>query len=188
MSTPSLVPVVHHVDVGRFAGSWFLLAALDKKLPVKAHRPVVTFIPESGGVLRSSVVFRDGGANGPPRVIEAAARVKEGSRNAEWREGRWPFAQQRLVSHLELDYSAAIIACDHRDHAWVIARNASLPERQLTTYMGKLADMGYDPARLVRFDQEPEVERERGTRDTPGGASGVDPVSTPRYRSDTVSC
>jgi apolipoprotein D and lipocalin family protein len=86
--------------------------------------------------------------------------VVDKTTNAAWgMEFFWPFEAEYLITYLETDYSATIIARTKRDYAWIMARTPELPEERLQALESELARQGYDLSKLRRMPQRwPDAE------------------------------
>lgn len=77
----------------------------------------------------------------------------------------WPLKQQYLISHLEADYSAAIVARESRDWVWVLSRNPKMSDEQLDRYRKQIAAMGYDMQKFRRYPHNGSMPDVHGSVD-----------------------
>ncbi|MGQ0697677.1 MAG: lipocalin family protein [Panacagrimonas sp.] len=149
------VPVVTNVDLQRYMGPWFIVGAIGLGLEDGAHNAVETYTMKPDGTIDTVFQFRKDGFNGELETKNTTAWVQEGTNNAEWKvRTLWPLKQQYLISHLEPDYSAAIIAREKRDYVWILARSPKMSDTQFNAYRAKIEAMGYDMTKFSRYPHD----------------------------------
>jgi apolipoprotein D and lipocalin family protein len=155
------VPQVPNVDLQRYMGPWHIIGAIGLGLEDGAHNAVETYSLNEDGSIKTVFRFAEDRFDGPLEVKNTTAWVEEGTNNAEWRVRTfWPLKQQYVISHLEPDYSAAIIARDKRDYVWILSRNPKMNDEQFERYKTKIADMGYDMSKFSRYPQDGRAPQE----------------------------
>lgn len=148
------VPVVQNVDLERYMGPWFVIGAIGLGVEKGAHNAMETYTLQPDGTIATVFRFRADAFDGPLETKVTKAWVDPGTNNAKWRVRTiWPLRQQYLISHLELDYSAVIIARETRDYVWILARNPNMSDAQYAGYLQRIAAMGYDMSRFSRYPQ-----------------------------------
>ncbi|MGH8215243.1 MAG: lipocalin family protein [Rhodanobacteraceae bacterium] len=152
-----LAPIkpVTHVDLPRFMGKWYLVAAIPTHYGKKAYNAVETYTLQSDGHIHTTFRFNNGGFDGPLKHIESTAYVRSGTGNAVWGvQLFWPFKLQYIVAWLKPDYSRMIVARDKRDYVWVFARTPNVSEADYHALITEVAKLGYDLARVRRVPQK----------------------------------
>jgi apolipoprotein D and lipocalin family protein len=148
------VPRVASVDLTRYAGPWFIIGSIPLSLEKGAHNPVETYTPQADGTIKTVFEFRKDRFDGELEIKPTKAKVVEDTHNAEWKVTLiWPFKGQYVISHLEPDYSSAIIARDKRDHVWILSRTATLSDARMADYRARIVEMGYDLSKFELFAQ-----------------------------------
>jgi apolipoprotein D and lipocalin family protein len=116
---------VAHVDLNRYAGTWYEVARLRNRFEARcAGQPSATYRLAGGYI---EVINRCPARDGE-RVVHGVARVERGSGGARLAVSfapRWlralPFAwADYWVLHLEPDYSAALVGTPGRRHLWLL--------------------------------------------------------------------
>jgi apolipoprotein D and lipocalin family protein len=121
---------------------------------IGAFDPVESYDQAADGTINVTYEYRKGGFSAEKEIKKMIAEIKPDTGGAEWGVRLLgPLTAQYVIAHVEEDYSAAIVARDARDHVWILARSAPLPDEQLKRYRSKIADMGYDLGKLVLFPQ-----------------------------------
>ncbi|HKY21423.1 MAG TPA: lipocalin family protein [Vicinamibacterales bacterium] len=148
------VPRVQQVDLQRYAGAWFIIGSIPLSLEKGAHNPVETYTPEEDGSIKTVFQFRKDAFDGELETKNTVATVVPQSNNAEWEVKLfWVIKGQYVISHLEQDYSAAIIARDKRDHVWILSRTPTLSDARMADYRERIIKMGYDFSKFEVFPQ-----------------------------------
>lgn len=149
------VPVVSQIDLNRYMGAWYIVGAIGLGLEEGAHNAVETYTMNPDGSIATVFQFRKDSFDGMVETKVTQAWVQEGSGNAEWRVRTfWPLKQQYLISHVEPDYSAAIVARESRDYVWILSRRADMDPRQYAAYVQKIAAMGYDTTHFKKYPHD----------------------------------
>lgn len=152
-SNPPL-PTVAAVDLERFMGPWFVLAHIPAGAEKDGYNGVESYALRPDGKVATTYVFRKGGFDGKLETMTPVGRVVDTKTNATWAmQFFWPFEAEYLVTYLEADYSATIIARTKRDYAWIMARTPALPEERMRALEAELAGQGYDLTKLRRMPQ-----------------------------------
>lgn len=152
--TSAPVPVVPNVDLQRYMGAWYIVGAIGLALEDGAHNAIESYALNPDGTIATVFQFRKGSFDGEVQTKVTRAWVEPGTGNAEWRVRTiWPLRQQYVISHLEPDYSAAIVARDARDYVWILSRDPEISEQRYQAYRSRIAAMGYDMSKFSRYPQ-----------------------------------
>jgi apolipoprotein D and lipocalin family protein len=152
------VPRVQHVDLQRYAGPWFIIGSIPLSLEKGAHNPVETYTPEADGTIKTVFQFRKDAFDGELETKNTEATVVPQSNNAEWEVKLfWVIKGQYVITHLEPDYSAAIIARDKRDHVWILSRTPTLSASRMADYRERIIKLGYDFTKFEAFPQNGQM-------------------------------
>jgi apolipoprotein D and lipocalin family protein len=147
LAEPAPVQTVAAVDLGRYAGKWYEIAAF----PMFFQRQCLgdttaEYARRSDGDL--SVVNRcrtEGGFD------EATARAwpVEGGGNARLKvQFFWPFRADYWVIGLDADYRWAVVGNPERKYLWILSRTPRLPKEQLDAALACAGAQGFDLAKL----------------------------------------
>jgi len=148
------LPSAAAVDLARFMGDWYVIAATPTFLDARAHDAVESYRSAADGGIETTYTFRDGGFDAPLKRFTARARVRDAS-NAVWAmRFVWPFDADYRIAYLSDDYGQTVIARERRDYAWIMARSPTLAPEDLRRLEKLLADAGYDTARLRRIPHQ----------------------------------
>lgn len=149
------VPRVKHVDLSRYMGRWYVIAAIPTSYGDQAFNMVETYRRMIDGGVCTSLWFHDGGINGPIENIHHPASINAGSGNAEWQvQVFWFIDAQYVVSWLKPDYSQVIAARDDRDYVWLMARTPSISQADYQAMLTRVKAMGYDLSKVRKVPQQ----------------------------------
>jgi apolipoprotein D and lipocalin family protein len=157
-SMPS-IKTVDQVDLPRFMGDWYVLAAIPASQERNAVNGVESYRlrPGTTDVIDTTYVFREGAFDGelvtlrPTGYVEATGGGARWGMKFAWWQG--PFRLEYLVAWLAPDYSRTIIARNARDYVWIMARTPALPSVQMEELVQVVKDLGYDTAKLRKVPQ-----------------------------------
>jgi apolipoprotein D and lipocalin family protein len=175
------LPTAARVDLPRFMGDWYVLAAIPASQEANAFNAVESYRlrPGTTDVVETTYAFRDGAFDGPLVTLTPVGFVKPGG-GAEWGMKFWwwqgPFRLEYLVAHVDDGYRETIIGRSKRDLVWIMARTPEVPEADYRRLVAQVGDLGYDVARLRRvphrwgegLDRSPS-ERAQAPARAPGG-------------------
>jgi apolipoprotein D and lipocalin family protein len=147
LAEPAPVQTVAAVDLGRYAGKWYEIAAY----PMFFQRQCLgdttaEYAKRSDGDL--SVVNRCRTEDGFDEATAKAWPV-EGGGNARLKvQFFWPFRADYWVIGLDADYRWAVVGNPGRKYLWILSRTPKLPKEQLDAALASARAQGYDPAKL----------------------------------------
>jgi apolipoprotein D and lipocalin family protein len=159
------IATVAHVDLARFMGSWYVIAAIPTFIERDAYDAVESYRLAPDGTIETTYTFRRGGFDGPRRTLHARARVQDPGSGARWAmRFVWPFEAQYLIAYLSADYRETVIARDARDYVWIMAREPSISVGRYRVLRDAVAALGYDAAKLRLVPQRAVPQRPPAAR------------------------
>jgi apolipoprotein D and lipocalin family protein len=148
------IPVAEHVELERFMGDWYVIANIPTSPEKGAHNAVESYRLDADGTIPTTFTFRDGAFDGPEKVMHPRGFVRDRTSNAVWgMQFFWPIRAEYLIAHVDADYTETIIARSRRDYVWIMARTPQIPDADYERLRRRVADLGYDTARLERVPQ-----------------------------------
>jgi apolipoprotein D and lipocalin family protein len=163
-----MVKPVPHLDLGRYAGTWYEIARLPNRFQRScAHSVVVRYtLREDGRVDVLNQCFRPDGSVVSARGVARRAGDELPASQLEVR-----FAPSFLsflpmvwadywVIDLDRDYTHAVVGGPDRKYLWILSRTPTMPDSQYREIVARVARQ-YDVAGLVRTDQR-RLPPERG--------------------------
>ncbi|MDQ6628591.1 MAG: lipocalin family protein [Pseudomonadota bacterium] len=152
------------IDLGRFMGDWYVIAAIPTIVERRAHNPMDSYRLDPDGSVATTFSFNEGAPDGPRRHYGSRGFVAAGTGNAVWgQQYVWPIRADYRIAYLADDYSEVVVAREKRDYVWIMARTPRIADADLARLTAFVAAQGYDASRLQRMPQ------------APAGATGVAP-------------
>jgi apolipoprotein D and lipocalin family protein len=150
---PPIVPVAP-IDLSRFMGSWYVIAAIPTRFETNAYNAVETYRLLPNGTVDTNFRFRSGSFGGPVKTIHSTGFVRGGTGNAVWGvQVIWPIKAQYIVAYLKDDYSQVIVARDARDYTWIMARTPLIPPADYDALLTRVVNLGYSRAAIRKVPQ-----------------------------------
>jgi len=179
---------VPHVDLDRYAGMWFEIARLPTRAEDRCERDVTATYEVMDSGLR--VINRCRRADGRIKSAVGRARVVEDRTNARLQVSFAPSFLDALpfvwgdywILDLADDYDAAMVGTPNRKHLWLLSRTPSLPGTELSAFIARADQQGFNTARLLYTEQTVRHAPPAPARQTNG--EGL--LSTPAPREDTA--
>jgi len=155
------VETVKAVDLSRYTGKWFEIAAFPQRFQKGCHCTTAEYELTAKGTVRVVNICRRGGADGKVSRAKAKAWVVPNSGNARLKvQFFWPFKGNYWIIDLADDYSYAVVGDPSRKYLWILSRTPRMDPVLYTEIVARTAAQGFDTTKLVMADQscfqEPE--------------------------------
>ena len=148
------MPAVPSVDLNRFMGDWYVIAAIPSPPERDAYNAVESYARSDDGKIQTTFRYRSGGFDEPVKTMKPVGTVMQGTGNAVWgMQFVWPIKAEYVISDLAPDYSTVILARSKRDYVWIMARTPSLEDRVYQRLAEKVTSLGYPPDKLRKVPQ-----------------------------------
>lgn len=148
------LPTVERVELSRFMGDWYVIAAIPTFLERGAYNAVESYRLNDDGAVETTFSFRKGGFDGALKRYHSIGYVRDTESNAVWGvQFLWPFKADYRVMYLAPDYSVTIIGRLRRDYVWIMARRPSIADSEYNRLVALIADAGYDISKLQKVPQ-----------------------------------
>lgn len=149
------LPAVERVDLPRFMGDWYVIAAIPSWLERDAYNAVESYSQRPDGRIQTEYRHRVGGFDGKVKNMQPVGTVQPGTGNAIWgMQFIWPIQAEYVIAWLDADYQNVIVGRSKRDYVWVMARTAQMDDAQYQALTARVKAMGYDVAKLRRVPQQ----------------------------------
>ncbi|KAA3439832.1 lipocalin family protein [Rufibacter hautae] len=150
---PAPLPTVASVDLQRYAGKWYEIAAFPNRFEKGCHCTTAVYTPKEGYVEVNNTC-RKGSANGKDDGALGKAFPVEGSNNAKLRvQFFWPFRGDYWILSLADDYSHVLVGSPDRKYLWILARSRQLDPATYRQLAQKAQSLGFDTRKLRLADQ-----------------------------------
>jgi apolipoprotein D and lipocalin family protein len=141
---PPIAPV-ESVDLSRFMGDWYVIAAIPTYIERESFNAVESYTLRDDGRVATTFKFNKGSLTGPWVEYHPTGFVRENTGNAVWgMQFIWPIKAEFIIAHLDSDYRTTIIARNARDYVWIMAREPQLSESDYSLLVKRVTDWGYD--------------------------------------------
>lgn len=149
------VAAVPQVDLQRFMGDWYVIAAIPTFIENEAYNAVESYRLDADGNIATTFTFRKGDFDGPLKTYEATGYVVDGSGNAVWgMQFVWPIKAEYRIAYLAPDYGTTVIARNARDYVWIMAREPRIDKGRYRQLVDFVAGLGYDVSGLRQVPQQ----------------------------------
>lgn len=145
---------VEHLDLQRYMGPWYVIAAIPTFIETEAYNAVETYRLDSDGTIDTVFTFNQGGFDGPPKRYNPRGFVRDPVHKSTWgMRFVWPIKAEFLVTYINADYSQTVVGRNKRDYVWIMARTPEIPTADYDRLVRELAAQGYDVAKLRKVPQ-----------------------------------
>lgn len=149
------VPRATQVDVQRYMGDWYVIAAIPTRMEKDVINPVESYRAMPDGTVGTTYRYRKDAVGGELKTVHAKGFPHADTHNAVWgMQFVWPVKAQYVIAWIDPDYRYVIVARDKRDYVWIMARGPTMPQGQYDSMVQKVAAMGYDVSKLVKPVQQ----------------------------------
>jgi apolipoprotein D and lipocalin family protein len=143
------------VDLERFMGPWYVIAAIPTFIETKSYNGVETYQLLPNGTVDTVFTFNIGAFDGPKKRYNPRGFVVDRIKNSTWKmQFIWPFKAEYLITYLNEDYTQTIIGRNKRDYVWIMARTPQIPDDDYDRLVNMLKDDGYDLKKLRKVPQQ----------------------------------
>jgi len=148
------VRTVDKVDLGRYMGKWFEIAAFPQKFQKGCHCTTAEYEMTDKGYVRVINICRKGGPDGKLSRAKGKAFVVKGSGNAKLKvQFFWPFRGNYWIIDLAEDYTYAVVGDPSRKYLWILSRTPAMDPALYDEIVRRIEVQGFDTTKLVKADQ-----------------------------------
>jgi apolipoprotein D and lipocalin family protein len=153
-TTQPPLKTVDRVDLARYMGPWYVIAAIPTFIETKAYNGLETYRLDPNGSIDTVFTFNEGGFEGPAKRYNPRGFVQDTVNNSTWgMQFIWPFKAEFLITHLNADYTQTVIGRNKRDYVWIMARTPEIPEADYQRLLDELKTQGYDLTKIRKVPQ-----------------------------------
>jgi len=139
------------VDLGRYAGVWYEIGRYENSFERGCEAVSAEYRMRDDGLVQVVNTCRDGGLDGPIKMIKGRARVLAGSDGAKLKVsffGPFFFGDYWVLDHGEA-YDWSIVGEPSGRYLWLLTRAAEPPAALRAMLQARARELGYDTA-LIR--------------------------------------
>ena len=146
--------VVPHVDLARYAGTWYEIARFPFRIQEGCFATVATYALRPDGRVAVVNQCRRDSFGGELAIARGTAKVLDPATNAKLEVTFfWPFAGDYWIIELGEDYDYSVVSGPERKYLWILSRTPTLPEGRYQEILERLKGRGFDVSRIVRTPQ-----------------------------------
>lgn len=150
------------VDLDRFMGDWYVIAAIPTFLEKDAYNAVEAYSLKPGKRVETTFTFNKGGFDGPLKAYNPTGFVREGTGNAVWgMRFIWPIKAEYRIVYVDEAYTQTIIGRSKRDYVWIMARSPRISDDAYDKLLKIVEAEGYDLALVRKVPQQPAESHPR---------------------------
>lgn len=151
---PPEIPLVKQVDLAKFMGDWYVIAAIPTKIETESYNAIENYKLNDDGTIATTFTFNKGAFDGKAKKYEPKGFVRPNTGNALWgMQFIWPIKAEYRITYLDENYQRTIIARNARDYVWIMARTPQITEAQYKQMTDLVAGYGYDLSKLRKVPQ-----------------------------------
>ena len=149
------LPVVPHVDLQRYLGTWYEIATIPQRFQKGCTGVTATYGMRPDGKIKVVNACRQDSLAGKPRSVTGKAWVVDKATNAKLKvQFFWPFSGDYWIVELDsAGYQYAVVGHPNRKYLWILCRTPRMDESLYQELIKRIAGHGYDLSRIVRTPQ-----------------------------------
>ena len=141
------------VDIARFMGDWYVIAAIPTRFERGAHDAVESYRLLPDGRIDTTFSFSADGFDGPRKTFRSTGFVLDAAGAVWGQQYIWPIKADYRVAYLADDYRHVVIGRDKRDYMWIMSRTPAMAQADLDRLIAFVGAQGYDAAKVQRVPQ-----------------------------------
>lgn len=148
------IATVSTVDLPRFMGDWYVIAAIPTPLEKQAYNAIEHYDLNADGTIATTFTYNQGSFDGKVKSYHPKGFVVQNTGNAIWgMQFIWPIKSEYRIAYLDKQYSKVIIARNARDYVWIMARTPTISDAEYTELSNIVVSLGYDISKLRKVPQ-----------------------------------
>ena len=151
---PPPLETVAAVDLGRYVGTWYEIAAFPQRFQAGCTGTTATYTLRDDGdidVLNRCFI---GSLSGEEDVSQGVARVVNSETNAELEVSFFrPFWGDYWIIDLDPEYRYAVVGAPGRDYLWILSRTPTMEEAVYEGILDRILEKDYSLDRLEKTIQ-----------------------------------
>jgi len=145
---------VPKVDLNRYAGTWYEIAAFPQRFQKGCHCTTAQYQLNAKGYVEVYNACRKNSPTGKSKGIRGKAFVADNGQNSKLKvQFFWPFVGDYWILELAADYSYAVVGNPDRESLWILSRQPILPEQIYQRLVQHVAAQGFDTTKLRKTNQ-----------------------------------
>ncbi len=137
---------VPFVDINKFMGKWYVVAARASFLESGAHNSLEDYSwNEKEKRIDINFTFRKDSFDGRLKKIPQKAWIFNKETNAHWKvQPLWPLKLDYIVIALDDNYEWVCVGVPNQNYLWIMTRDWNVSEDKIKDITSKVAALGYN--------------------------------------------
>ena len=147
---------VPDVELEKFMGKWYVIASRATSYEKNAFQAVeiYTFNKDKDRI-DIDFTFRKGSMDGEKKSLPQKGYVIDKKNNSHWKVSPlWPLKFDYLIIGLDKDYKWTAIGVPDKEFLWIMAREPSLSETELSYILKSIESNGYPTQNMDRIQNK----------------------------------
>ena len=145
------LPTVDHVDLSRYAGTWYEIASYPKWFQRGCVATQATYALRPNGQVEVLNACREERLDGKVRQAKGKAWVVDKATNAKLKvQFFWPFRGDYWIVALDPEYRWTVVGDPARASCWILSRTRTLDDGTFAAIVDRVRALGFEPERLRR--------------------------------------
>lgn len=146
--------MVKQLDLHRYAGKWFVIAAIPTRFDKNWSNVTETYHVKENGNVGIFTTYKTG-ANGHERSVKSKGFPVSEKKNLAWKvQFVWPFKADYLVEEINEDYSYVVVGHPKKKFLYIMNRTGIMGHIQMEEIKNRMAKKGYDLNDLKAVKQD----------------------------------
>lgn len=143
--------VVSHIDINRYAGTWYEIARYPNRFQKGCVGTTATYTLREDGKIDVLNQCRENTLDGKLLSAKGTAKVVDAKTNAKLKVTFfWPFYGHYWVIDLGEHYEYAVVGHPDRKYLWILCRTPEMEETLYSQILGRIKQQGYDLSKLMK--------------------------------------
>lgn len=154
MPIPPDLETVPYVDLDRYLGEWFEIAAFPQRFEKDCFGSKAHYTKDDNATIRVENSCFKGSLDGPSKKVTGTAYVADPTTNAKLKVSFfWPFYGDYWIIALDPDYKYAMIGAPDRKYLWILSRSKTLSPETYEQLLSEANDLGFDTSKIKLMPQ-----------------------------------
>lgn len=146
---PAPVTTVAHVDLARYAGTWYEISSFPIRFQKGCTATTAVYSIRPDGQIDVVNSCNRDSLDGRKTIVRGHARVVDRESNAKLKVSFfWPVRSDYWIIDLGSDYEYAVIGHPTRRFVWILSRTRTMDPMVYAGIIKRLSAQGYDVSRL----------------------------------------
>lgn len=144
-SNMSYKKTVNNLDIQRFMGKWYVIAARATIFENGAHNSVENYFwNDREKRIDVDFTYRKDSFDGKLKRITQKAWIYNEKTKAHWKvQIIWPFKLDYIVVDIDENYQWVVVGVPSESYAWIMSRDWKMSDEQLNQIKQRLDNLGY---------------------------------------------